>query len=97
LLRSIPATPMHGGPSKGLYFNVRDLPADRTVRDRVLLAVMGSPDLRESHGVGGFFTVGMQVTSRGNGVNVTRSALLRTARRLMSGEVFVPSAAWKGL
>ena len=44
---------MRGGTSKGLYFNVRDLPAERGVRDRVLLAAMGSPDIRQIDGVGG--------------------------------------------
>jgi 4-oxalomesaconate tautomerase len=53
VLRAIPATLMRGGTSKGLYFNVRDLPADRSARDRVLLAAMGSPDLRQIDGVGG--------------------------------------------
>ncbi|HEY7890360.1 MAG TPA: 4-oxalomesaconate tautomerase [Steroidobacteraceae bacterium] len=53
MLRAIPATLMRGGTSKGLYFNVRDLPAERDIRDRVLLAAMGSPDLRQIDGVGG--------------------------------------------
>ncbi len=53
MLRAIPATLMRGGTSKGLYFNVRDLPAERGVRDRVLLAAMGSPDIRQIDGVGG--------------------------------------------
>jgi 4-oxalomesaconate tautomerase len=53
VLRAIPATLMRGGTSKGLYFNVRDLPSERAVRDRVLLAAMGSPDIRQIDGVGG--------------------------------------------
>ncbi|HEY2037514.1 MAG TPA: 4-oxalomesaconate tautomerase [Steroidobacteraceae bacterium] len=53
MLRSIPATLMRGGTSKGLYFNSRDLPADRGARDRILLAAMGSPDMRQIDGVGG--------------------------------------------
>jgi 4-oxalomesaconate tautomerase len=44
---------MRGGTSKGLYFHERDLPAERELRDRVLLAAMGSPDLRQIDGVGG--------------------------------------------
>jgi 4-oxalomesaconate tautomerase len=44
---------MRGGTSKGLYFHAPDLPADRTLRDRILLAVMGSPDVRQIDGVGG--------------------------------------------
>jgi 4-oxalomesaconate tautomerase len=53
VLRAIPCTLMRGGTSKGLYFHKRDLPADRVTRDRVLLAAMGSPDLRQIDGVGG--------------------------------------------
>jgi 4-oxalomesaconate tautomerase len=44
---------MRGGTSKGLYFHAQDLPSSRQVRDRVLLAAMGSPDLRQIDGVGG--------------------------------------------
>jgi 4-oxalomesaconate tautomerase len=44
---------MRGGTSKGLYFHERDLPAEREIRDRVLLAAMGSPDVRQIDGVGG--------------------------------------------
>lgn len=53
MLRAIPATLMRGGTSKGLYFDANDLPADRKTRDRVLLAAMGSPDIRQIDGVGG--------------------------------------------
>jgi len=42
----------------------------------------------------GFFTVEMDVTVEGGVVTVNRSALLRTARKLMQGEVFVPEGAW---
>ena len=44
---------MRGGTSKGLYFRSSDLPTDRATRDRVLLAAMGSPDVRQIDGVGG--------------------------------------------
>ena len=53
MLRAIPATLMRGGTSKGLYFDASDLPRDRAARDRVLLAAMGSPDIRQIDGVGG--------------------------------------------
>jgi 4-oxalomesaconate tautomerase len=53
MLKAIPCTLMRGGTSKGLYFNVRDLPTERARRDRVLLAAMGSPDPRQIDGVGG--------------------------------------------
>lgn len=53
MLRAIPATLMRGGTSKGLYFHVRDLPADAALRNRILLAAMGSPDSRQIDGLGG--------------------------------------------
>jgi len=53
VLRSIPCTLMRGGTSKGLFFDSQDLPVDRTVRDRILLAALGSPDVRQIDGVGG--------------------------------------------
>jgi 4-oxalomesaconate tautomerase len=53
MLTSIPCTLMRGGTSKGLYFHECDLPEERGVRDRVLLAAMGSPDVRQIDGVGG--------------------------------------------
>ncbi|HEY0941209.1 MAG TPA: 4-oxalomesaconate tautomerase [Steroidobacter sp.] len=53
MLKGIPCTLMRGGTSKGLYFHERDLPADQALRNRVLLAAMGSPDVRQIDGVGG--------------------------------------------
>ena len=44
---------MRGGTSKGGYFLADDLPADRAERDKLLLAVMGSPDPRQIDGLGG--------------------------------------------
>ncbi len=44
---------MRGGTSRGLYVLATDLPSDPAQRDRVLLALMGSPDLRQIDGVGG--------------------------------------------
>ncbi|PTR27860.1 4-oxalomesaconate tautomerase [Pseudomonas sp. GV085] len=49
----IPCLMMRGGTSKGAYFLAPDLPAEEAVRDRVLLAVMGSPDARQIDGIGG--------------------------------------------
>ena len=49
----IPALFMRGGTSRGPFFAAPDLPADIATRDRVLLAVMGSPDPRQIDGMGG--------------------------------------------
>ena len=51
--RRIPCVLMRGGTSKGPYFLASDLPDDLETRDRVLLAVMGSPDMRQIDGIGG--------------------------------------------
>jgi 4-oxalomesaconate tautomerase len=45
---AIRASLIRGGTSKGLYFHAGDLPDDVATRDRVLLAAMGSPDVRAS-------------------------------------------------
>lgn len=50
---AIPCLVMRGGTSKGLFFHARDLPGDEATRARVLLAAMGSPDLRQIDGMGG--------------------------------------------
>jgi 4-oxalomesaconate tautomerase len=50
---AISCTLMRGGTSKGAYFVGSDLPSDVAARDRVLMAVMGSPDPRQIDGVGG--------------------------------------------
>lgn len=51
--RAIPSIFMRGGTSRGPFFRASDLPADVATRDRVLLAVMGSPDARQIDGLGG--------------------------------------------
>ncbi len=49
----IPCLFMRGGTSRGPFFLESDLPIDERARDQVLLAVMGSPDLRQIDGLGG--------------------------------------------
>ena len=44
---------MRGGTSRGPFFLASDLPADLPTRDRVLLAVLGSPHARQIDGLGG--------------------------------------------
>ena len=50
---AIPCLLMRGGTSKGPFFNETDLPEEISLRDQVLLAVMGSPDKRQIDGLGG--------------------------------------------
>ena len=59
--RAIPCMFMRAGTSRGLFFLLEDLPADPEVRDRVLLAAMGSPDPRQIDGLGGATTVTSKV------------------------------------
>ena len=55
----VPATYMRGGTSKGVFFNLEDLPESCQVageaRDNLLLRVIGSPDLygKQTDGMGG--------------------------------------------
>jgi 2-methylaconitate cis-trans-isomerase PrpF len=42
-----------GGTSRGVYIHRNELPADPLRRDRVLLAIYGSPDVRQIDGLGG--------------------------------------------
>ncbi|KGJ06648.1 4-oxalomesaconate tautomerase [Paracoccus halophilus] len=51
--QGIPCLWMRGGTSKGAYFLASDLPSDAALRDRLLLAIMGSPDIRQIDGIGG--------------------------------------------
>jgi 4-oxalomesaconate tautomerase len=51
--RPIPCYFMRGGTSHGPFFRASDLPSDTAIRDRVLLAAMGSPDARQIDGIGG--------------------------------------------
>ncbi|MBW4480504.1 MAG: 4-oxalomesaconate tautomerase [Tolypothrix brevis GSE-NOS-MK-07-07A] len=54
---AIPCLFIRGGTSRGPYFLKTDLPADEVKRDKVLLAVMGSPDERQIDGIGGATTL----------------------------------------
>lgn len=49
----IPAVYMRGGTSKGAYLMMEDLPADPLLRDKAILAIYGSPDVRQINGIGG--------------------------------------------
>jgi 4-oxalomesaconate tautomerase len=66
--RAIPCLFMRGGTSRGPFFDRADLPADPATRDRVLLAVMGSPDKRQIDGLGGAhpLTSKVGIVSRGS-------------------------------
>lgn len=50
---TFPCTIMRGGTSKGIFLMEKDLPEDAGLRDRIILAVFGSPDIRQIDGLGG--------------------------------------------
>lgn len=44
---------VRGGTSKGIYIMENELPENPTLREKVILGIFGSPDLREIDGLGG--------------------------------------------
>jgi 4-oxalomesaconate tautomerase len=56
--------------------------------------IANSLDIEVEHPTG-FFTVQMEIDQSGEELKITKSALLRTARLLMSGDIFVPKSAWE--
>jgi len=46
-------TIMRGGTSKGIFLKEADLPKDPPLRDRIILSIFGSPDIRQIDGLGG--------------------------------------------
>lgn len=44
---------MRGGTSKGIFIMENELPKDQKERDKMLLAIFGSPDMRQIDGLGG--------------------------------------------
>ena len=49
----IPCTFMRGGTSRGAYLRAEDVPSDPEARDQLILAIYGSPDVRQIDGLGG--------------------------------------------
>jgi len=61
MLKSIPCSILRGGTSKGLYLLEKDMPPAGDVRDKVLLRLMGSPDVKQIDGLGGAASVTSKV------------------------------------
>lgn len=49
----VPCVIMRGGTSKGIYIKENHLPKDQALRDKYILAIFGSPDVRQIDGLGG--------------------------------------------
>ena len=58
---AIPCTMMRGGTSRGPYFLANDLPRDPTLREQVLMAVMGSGNAQQIDGIGGGTSISSKV------------------------------------
>ena len=58
------------------------------------IAQVTDPSSLEVEHPTGFFTVAMDAGVEGGELKIRRSALLRTCRRLMRGEVYVPASLW---
>jgi len=44
---------IRGGTTKGIYIERSELPTDTDLRDRAILSIFGSPDIRQINGLGG--------------------------------------------
>ena len=53
VFKKIPCVIQRGGTSKGVYLHAKDLPKDPETRTNVILAIFGSPDIRQIDGLGG--------------------------------------------
>ncbi|MFQ0975950.1 2-methylaconitate cis-trans isomerase PrpF [Vibrio campbellii] len=94
----VPATYMRGGTSKGVFFNLEDLPQPAQVvgeaRDKLLLRVIGSPDpyAKQIDGMGG------ATSSTSKTVIVSRSQRVDHDVDYMFGQVSIdkPFVDWSG-
>jgi len=53
----VPCVVMRGGTSRGVFIKENDLPADKALRDKTILAIFGSPDVRQIDGIAGADTL----------------------------------------
>lgn len=67
-LEKIRCVVMRGGTSKGVFLLENDLPQEPKIRERVILAIFGSPDPRQIDGLGGAdsLTSKVAIISRSN-------------------------------
>ncbi|MCG6236032.1 2-methylaconitate cis-trans isomerase PrpF [Vibrio diabolicus] len=94
----VPATYMRGGTSKGIFFNLDDLPQEAQVageaRDKLLLRVIGSPDpyAKQIDGMGG------ATSSTSKTVIVSRSSRADHDVDYLFGQVSIdkPFVDWSG-
>lgn len=51
--RRIPCVIMRAGTSKGIFFKANNVPQEPVLRDKTILSIFGSPDVRQIDGLGG--------------------------------------------
>lgn len=59
--KRIPCTIMRGGTSKGVYLLENYVPKEEKEREKLLLKIMGSPDIKQINGLGGAASVTSKV------------------------------------
>ena len=52
-MQRIPCVIMRGGTSKAMFLKANHLPAEKALRDKMILEIFGSPDVRQIDGLGG--------------------------------------------
>lgn len=52
-MKKYPCVYMRGGTSKAVFFQEKDLPADKSLWDDIFMKVMGTPDVKQIDGMGG--------------------------------------------
>lgn len=65
---AIPCAILRGGTSRGVYFRRQDLPDDESLRDSILLRIMGGPDALQIDGIGGGHPLNNKVAIVGSSV-----------------------------
>ncbi|MBT0587095.1 2-methylaconitate cis-trans isomerase PrpF [Alteromonas oceanisediminis] len=96
--RKVPATYMRGGTSKGVFFNLNDLPLEAQqpgpARDQFLLRVIGSPDPYGKHTDG----MGGATSSTSKAVILSKSDMADHDVNYLFGQVSIvsPFVDWSG-
>ena len=68
-MTSYRCTIMRGGTSKGIFIMSSELPTDKELRDKIISAIFGSPDLRQIDGLGGADTLTSKLAIIGPSTN----------------------------
>jgi 2-methylaconitate cis-trans-isomerase PrpF len=55
---------VRGGTSKGVYIMMNEYPKDPAKRDAVVLAIYGSPDVRQIDGLGGADVCSLRIATQ---------------------------------